>query len=217
MGIFATAPTYVVKGGRGLGFLRKLWIFMIIFFFFVLLLNSIVIGIRERDINPALSYLGGKFLAPTLKLGAASNQIIQNSGVVVEEESGFVKRSFDKTLVYTDIISSLIIIYLWIYVLSSLIAWSPFSNTSLWFINHSLAIIFFLFAQMLIMAIQGHSVMIPLNCFWSFFKALFYMVPAMSTVGDKLVKGVNFTKSIIPNATDITNVNFSNLSTNLTM
>ena len=73
----------VSKAGGGLARVFGYWFRFRIMVFFVafILINSVVIGVQERDITLVIEDLGERFLTPNLKLQEAALLIIENEGI----------------------------------------------------------------------------------------------------------------------------------------
>lgn len=161
--------------GTKLGFFRRIWIWFLILLVALTLLNAIVLVVVEKDIKPGVRYLGEKLLTPTLHLGEESQEIIDNVGPIIRSEDGTFSTIWNTITTYSSLLSSLVSIGLWIYVLTWIYAHSLFSNKSNAGINGSLATLTFFIAQMLFLSMDGRDIMIPFRCFVQFIQAIIIM------------------------------------------
>jgi len=167
--------------------------YIFIFIFIVIpILYAITLSVQDRNIKSGISYLAPKFLGPTKTLQEKSQQAIDNEGIYVRTEPifrgmwGFIKDNI-------GILSALYISYLWISVLAGGWAWSPFSNTSNWFINHSIGlIVFFLIQVILLLAIApigarwDYSLM-PFKAFYTFARATPYLIKPVAEISGNAI------------------------------
>lgn len=208
MAWFGMAAKGTGYAGRGMSVIRKLWILFVVIMMLSVLLNAIVLSMEAKDASVGIEYLGSKFLHPIVQLNDISLSIIENQGISALVDSKGPKGWFDKFLVYLDLLSSIFIIYFWLFLLSRLWAFSPFSNISQTFINWGVAIIIFIVIQMLLLSMKDGNIMLPIDAFINLFKAIPYIIKPITAVSDKYLKNVSVDN--INNT--LSNINLSNMS-----
>lgn len=192
-------------GGSSFGFFRKLYISILMFLLAIIFINAIAISIEQKDPSAGLEYIGNKFLYPTLTLGNESKQILDNKALVtIPEDTNIIKKNFLIIQTYGSIVSSILLIFLWISFIAWVLKWSPFSNASNNFINYGLGLIFFLGVQMLLLALNDQPIWIPFMCFYYFIQSIPYIIQPFVKIADSITDTAN-----------LTDVNFS-LSYNVT-
>ena len=148
------AATVAVTSTKGLWY-SALWLFKFGFWFIIIgliVLNSISRGIEEKSVGVVLLDLGERTLLATNNLNEESKHLIENDGFCSGEGA------FDCIKHFSGFLTALIIVLAWLKVLAFIIARTPFSNVSNWFINYSMAFILFVTLQILIiMASMGIS------------------------------------------------------------
>ena len=183
----------VLSAGKTIGknifsFRRLLTYSFLTIIFFLIFANAISKSIEARSFEPLVTDIGGRFAYSTRELNRASLEVEENPRIL-DFSSGFFKGLWHGILVYSDLISSFSIIFLWIYLLAKLIGFSPFSDTSNVFRNYFMAIIIFFILQSMFLlatiAVEGnatgfttgdnsivYNLMLPFKAFGNFFRVI---------------------------------------------
>lgn len=167
MGI-GTASQTTAKSGVGI--FAKLKLFTMIFFFTIILINTVIISMNAKDINPGVKYLGEKFLYTTNNLRAVSNEVIDNEGVYDNSKGSVHGVIMSLSLVY-KLFEAIFLIWLWIWLLKTIYIYLIIGDTSMWKLGMTLSIITFVVVQMMVLILNKENMMLVLYSFRDFFKA----------------------------------------------
>jgi len=186
-GIVKKVPTSLLGG-----FSKTIGYIFIFIFIVIPLLYAIILSVQDRNIKTGINYLSPKFLGPTQVLQEKSQQAIDNGGVYQRTEPIF-RGMWCFIVDNWYVFSSIYIIYLWIWILSCTWARSPFSNTSNFFINFSMGIIFFLLIQVIFLMATASveerwsQSIVPLKSFYTFARALPYFIQPIAEISDNVI------------------------------
>lgn len=173
------------------GFFSKL---ILIFFVLLLICNFFVVAYENKSLAPAIYETGKSFFIPTQKVSDMSQQIVDNKGIVITQDTLFGKIS-----AYLNFLFAITSMLLGIRTIAFLISLTPWGNSMNVFYNFSLAFVFSYFIQALsligyyasiggISGLTGASGLfyylgLPIMAFINLFKALPYvLVPVMHQV-----------------------------------
>lgn len=184
--------------------IKRFFIFTIMFIVFMIIFaNAIVQSVQQRSFQPIVDDLGFRWLQTTFALEEESQTIIDQGGVY-EANSGFFGSSGQAFFSISGTLGPILIIYVWIRVLMYIAARSPLSgDISQWGNHLAIAVTFFFFLQILILLLFGHggqSFVIPFRAFWTFFKAIPFILSPMSAIAERFIgEGSNITNVSVPN------------------
>jgi len=174
-------------GKTGWSWFAKLRFLFLSLIFGVMLMNSILISIQDRNIETGVKYLGFKFLLVTEQLGEHSNNIIEQEGVY-DGSTGFFKGVWNMLKNFYWIFESLFIIYIWCKVLAYVVLHGVLWDSSKVSVSWALAVLIFFCVQIItILAFTDKPLVTPFLAFWDFGKALPYMFKPISGITDKLI------------------------------
>jgi len=175
--------------GRFFGIFRNFRTFLVFFIFGLILINSIIISVEARDIEPGVKYLGGKFIFATEKLNNDSQQIIDGGGVWVKDNN-FIINIWNFIKVFFNIFSTLFIIYIWIKILSYGVKKVILQDESKTTASFVVAILFFFGLQMIFtIAFTEKSMMMPLQSFVNFGRAIPFIVKPAVGIAEYFIDG----------------------------
>lgn len=170
---------------------RRIWFIFIIIFMVLVLLKSFTIILETGDPYEGVKYLGLKFAYPVLSIHENGQEILNNNKFIIDG-------SLWKTLLtYSDILSSLFMISLWIIILKFIalhfILWDRSKTSSAYFI----ALIGFFVLQPVALALTGQDPRIVWYAMKTIFQVCYHIFSDLFSdfgdYGDKFVKGLNIT------------------------
>lgn len=177
------------------GFLTKFKRLFMVFFFGIILINTIVIIAQEKDIEPGFEYLGNKFLFSTKMLYDESNKIIDQGGIYSTDMS-FFESSWELIKSLWNFMSAFFIIFMWLKILAWFCREVILGDSAKNGPSFTMALIFFLLFQIAVAAnSDNYEMMMPINAFVDFVKAIPYVVSPLAEIADNFVDEVNLTNS----------------------
>ena len=178
----------------GMGFFALFRVFLLIAVFGTIFINFGVIAFGQHNMAGGLKYLGDNFLSTTQKLQDESIKII-NRGTAIPEGNTKLQNFWIFFKNIWEWFSALFIIYVWLWILSSIFLFFPIADKSKTFTAWCMALIVFMLLQMVI----AKSFAQPLEAFRDFGRAIYSLFLPITD------KAVNVTKQI-NNYTNITNM-----------
>jgi hypothetical protein len=177
----ASNATYK-SSGSGFGIFSIFKYVILSLVFGIMLMNAIILSIEGNSIEPGVKYLGLKFTTVTNNLQIHSQQIIDQGGLWVSNDS--IGSNLWQLIKYLwNISNDLLIIYTWLLVLAWIakkaIVFDDSKTTSAWLI----AIILFMLLQFIfILAFTNENMMVPINAFITFGKSLPYIIKPVTKI-----------------------------------
>ena len=177
--------------GSGLFKLRKLLSFSLLgIFLVIILINSIVISVENKSIEPAIKDLGNRFIYSTEKINDISVQIIEQGGLTLPD-NGFFSNTWLFLTTFSELFTQCYILYLWIKIFSwvclRFVLWDDSKTTTASLIS----ILFVYFIQALLLAKKGGSMMMPIEAIINLIKSIPYIIQPAKDIADNFV-GDNF-------------------------
>lgn len=187
MALFNKAQQASKFGG---GIARSFISYKIMFIFaFVILLNSVIISIEQRSIEPGLRDLGDRVLNPLIDLQEKSEEIIKNKGFF-NAEDGFISKTGKTFLTYIQFLSPIFTLILWFKVFFFIGKHFIIMDTSRTFNAGLTAFMMLYIVQVLfIMFFSGEE--ISINMLYIPFKAIITMIKALPFLVPSAVDGFN--------------------------
>ena len=174
----------LVKSG---GFFSIFKYIILTLIFGIMIMNAIVISVEGNSIEPGVKYLGEKFLTVTENLQIHSQQVIDQGGLWLPDDT--IGHNLLLVIKYAwDILTDLLIIYTWLKILAwiakKLILFNDSQSTIAWLI----AIIFFMLLQVIFVLafVPNKSMMTPINAFVTFIKSLPYIIKPITKIVEKI-------------------------------
>lgn len=183
----------------GMGFFALFRLFLLIAVFGMIFVNFFIIAVGQKDVPGGLKYLGDNFLSTTQKLQDESLKLINRGTAISAAESQLKSIWLFITNIWA-LISAVFIIYVWLWMLSSILLFFPIADKSKTFTAWVFAIIIFLLLQMTI----AKSFSAPLQAFKIFGYAIYSL---FAPVTDRMI---NYGQNITNLTKDINN--YTNLT-----
>ncbi len=206
-------------GGRTLG--RFFSFFFMTIFIIIPVLYAITLSIQSGSVQQGFMYIAPKIISPVQTLNQQSLMAIHQKGVyfssghLLSDIWHFIKY-------YWLLLMSLYIIYKWIKILYKVMPFSPFSNnSSAKMTNLTLAIISFIFIQMIFLGFLStitpglsywSAVNLPFMAVYNLFLAFPYFIEKANSL---INMSSNYTNLTAPMGTNLTAIN-ETIKTNIT-
>lgn len=184
------SPVQVAEVGYSWKSILKFIIYSIIFV--ILLLNYATTALQQNKPILILYDMGNVFVLATSNLQTSSQALI-DGGMVSKLGTGLFSTIWKTTVLYVEILASLLIIWTWINIFAWLYGHSPFSTPINSFTNYCVAfIIFYLFSVLCLVinaSLKGNLtgitqvaplLLTPILCYWVFGKMLGFVIMSFS-------------------------------------
>ena len=166
-------------GGKLLGGWLNFSLFAL--FIGIVFLGATIHSFQQGSFTPLVDEIGGRFFNVLNNLNIESLKIIEQGGAI----DGF----FGTIKNYWNFLLNIYVLYFEIWVLAKLVAFSPFSDGSRFFVNYTLAIIiFFIFQEFYILYYDIGEPNLPLDSLKNTFKAGGYLFEPIQTFANVIVE-----------------------------
>lgn len=180
----ASALTTIGSGGikAGMGIFAKLKYAFLIILFSVIFINSIILSIEERSIEPFIKEMGNRFILVTNNLAIESQKIIDNGNIYVDT-GNFLKDIWVSFSLLSGILSSLYIIFIWFllitFIARHLISYEPY-------VTYIIFLLVFFGLQIIFIKIyEDLPITTPFLSIYTFFKSIPYIIKPIVNLFNK--------------------------------
>jgi hypothetical protein len=173
-------------GGKSVGFLSNFRVSLLSIVFVIILIQSVIISVEQKSIEPAIEELGNRFILVTETIDELSLEIIENKGSF-DKEDGVFKSFLNFFKSIWVLLESLVIMYFWISILAKVSLKGILQDDSKTAASYTLGTIaFFVFQIIAIQAYTDKSMMAPFLAFRNLALALPYIFKPIADMAQKI-------------------------------